>query len=131
MTIANNVVEKNDKAFNTSLPADAGCPSSPTDADDCGEGIHLMAATGSQIIGNTVAHNVGGILLSDGGFGIFRWAPPHTTSSPATCPRTTLSTAGSPCRATTLVRRRRTAGCRAYPRDRLVRQPLHRQHRER
>lgn len=70
LTIANNVVEKNDKAFNTSLPADSGCPSSPTDADDCGEGIHLLAATGSQVIGNTVAHNVGGILLSDGGFGI-------------------------------------------------------------
>jgi Right handed beta helix region len=70
VTIADNVVEHNDQAFNTSLPADSGCPSSPTDADDCGEGIHLLAATQSQVTGNNVSHNVGGILLSDGGFGI-------------------------------------------------------------
>jgi hypothetical protein len=70
VTIAHNVVEHNDKAFNTSLPSNSACASSPTDADDCGEGLHLLAATGSQVIGNTVSHNVGGILLSDGGFGI-------------------------------------------------------------
>jgi len=70
VTISNNVVVHNDKAFNTKLPSDAGCPTSPTDADDCGEGIHLLAATGSQVLGNTVANNVGGILLSDGGFGV-------------------------------------------------------------
>ncbi|HXA11083.1 MAG TPA: hypothetical protein VNW93_02625, partial [Mycobacterium sp.] len=38
VTIAGNVVVHNDRAFNTSLPPDSACPSSLTDADDCGEG---------------------------------------------------------------------------------------------
>ena len=70
VTIADNIVEHNDRAFNTSLPPDSGCPSSLTDADDCGEGIHLLGASGSKVIGNNVSHNVGGVLVSDGGFGI-------------------------------------------------------------
>lgn len=70
VTIADNIVDHNDQAYNTSLPADSACPSSPTDADDCGEGIHLLGASQSEVIGNNVNHNVGGILLSDGGFGI-------------------------------------------------------------
>jgi hypothetical protein len=70
VTIADTIVEHNDQAFNTSLPANAGCPSSPTDADDCGEGIHLLGVSWSEVIGNNVSHNVGGILVSDGGFGI-------------------------------------------------------------
>jgi hypothetical protein len=70
LTIAGNVVTHNDLAYNPKLPALSACPSSLTDADDCGEGIHLMGVSWSRVIGNQVTDNVGGILLSDGGFGI-------------------------------------------------------------
>jgi hypothetical protein len=70
VTIADNVVVHNDRAYNTKLPPDSACPSSLTDADDCGEAIHLMGVSWSKVTGNDVNHNVGGILLSDGGFGI-------------------------------------------------------------
>ena len=70
VTIAGNVVVHNDQAYNTSLPPMAACPSSLTDADDCGEAIHLLGVSWSKVIGNTVSRNVGGILVSDGGFGI-------------------------------------------------------------
>lgn len=70
VTIAGNVVIHNDRAYDTSLPPDSACPSSLTDADDCGEGIHLLGVSWSKVIGNNVSHNVGGILVSDGGFGI-------------------------------------------------------------
>jgi hypothetical protein len=70
VTIAGNVVVHNDQAYDTSLPPDAACPSSLTDADDCGEAIHLLGVSWSKVIGNNVSHNVGGILVSDGGFGI-------------------------------------------------------------
>jgi hypothetical protein len=70
VTIAGNVVVHNDRAYNTNLPPDSACPSSLTDADDCGEGLHLLGVSWSKVIGNNVSHNVGGILLSDGGFGI-------------------------------------------------------------
>ena len=69
VTIAGNAVVNNDRAYNTSLP-DSPCPSSLTDADDCGEGIHLLGVSWSKVIGNNVSRNVGGILVSDGGFGI-------------------------------------------------------------
>ena len=70
VTIGGNVVADNDRAYNTSLPPDSACPSSLTDADDCGEGIHLLGVSRSKVIGNNVSYNVGGILVSDGGFGI-------------------------------------------------------------
>ena len=70
LTIAGNAVVHNDRAYDTSLPPDAACPSSLTDADDCGEGLHLLGVSWSKVIGNNVSHNVGGILVSDGGFGI-------------------------------------------------------------
>lgn len=59
VTIAGNVVVHNDRAFNTSLPPDSACPSSLTDADDCGEGLHLLGVSWSKVIGNNVSHNVG------------------------------------------------------------------------
>ena len=68
VTIENNVVEQNDRAYDTTATNPfAACPSSPTDGDDCGEGIHLLATSYSRVIGNRVANNVGGILVSDGG----------------------------------------------------------------
>ena len=70
VTIAGNIVIHNDQAYNTKLPPDAACPSSLTDADDCGEGLHLIGVSWSKVVGNIVSHNVGGILVSDGGFGI-------------------------------------------------------------
>ncbi len=70
VTIAGNVVVHNDRAYDTSLPPASACPSSLTDADDCGEGVHLLGVSWSKVIGNNVSHNVGGILVSDGGFGI-------------------------------------------------------------
>lgn len=70
VAIAGNVVIHNDLAYDTSLPPDSACPSSLTDADDCGEGIHLLGVSWSKVLGNDVSHNVGGILVSDGGFGI-------------------------------------------------------------
>jgi hypothetical protein len=70
VTIADNIVVHNDQAYDTSLPPMDACPSSVTDADDCGEGIHLLAVSWSKVLGNRVSHNVGGILVSDGGFGI-------------------------------------------------------------
>ena len=60
----------NDQAYDTSLPPDSACPSSLTDADDCGEAIHLLGVSWSKVIGNNVFRNVGGILVTDGGFGI-------------------------------------------------------------
>jgi Periplasmic copper-binding protein (NosD) len=70
VTVQNNDVEHNDQAYSTAAAAInpfAACPSSPTDGDDCGEGIHLLATNYSRVIGNRVANNVGGILVSDGG----------------------------------------------------------------
>jgi hypothetical protein len=67
VTIADNVVVNNDRAYNTKLPPESACPSSLTDPDDCGEGLHLLGVSSSKVIGNNVSHNVGGILVSDGG----------------------------------------------------------------
>jgi hypothetical protein len=67
VTIDGNVVQHNDLAYDPSLPPFSACPTSPTDSDDCGEGIHLLAATHSSVVHNQVSNNVGGILLSDGG----------------------------------------------------------------
>jgi hypothetical protein len=68
VTIARNVVEHNDLAYDTTATNPfTACLSSPTDSDDCGEGIHLLGTSYSRVIGNRVANNVGGILVSDGG----------------------------------------------------------------
>ena len=68
VTIENNLVEHTDLAYDTTAANPfAACRSSPTDGDDCGEGIHLLATSHSRVIGNRVANNVGGILVSDGG----------------------------------------------------------------
>jgi hypothetical protein len=68
VTIKNNVVEKNDQAYDTLAPNPfLACTASPTDSDDCGEGIHLLGTTYSRVVRNKVEDNVGGILLSDGG----------------------------------------------------------------
>jgi hypothetical protein len=68
VTVEDNVVERNDRAYDTTAPNPfAACPSSPTDSDDCGEGVHLLGTSYSRVMHNRVADNVGGILVSDGG----------------------------------------------------------------
>jgi hypothetical protein len=83
VTIAGNVVVRNDQAYNTKLPPQSACPSSATDPDDCGEGIHLLGVSWSAVVGNRVAHNVGGILVSDGGFLPSAASPVGTPVGPA------------------------------------------------
>jgi nitrous oxidase accessory protein NosD len=62
VTIAGNAVIENDKGFKSDL---GQCFSTPEAPGDCGEAIHLVSVTKSNIIGNYVAHNAGGILLTD------------------------------------------------------------------
>ncbi len=65
VSLAGNHVTHNDKA----LLSGGGCPGIPAfetnEADDCGEGIHLMAVDHSIVLDNLVEDNSGGILTSD------------------------------------------------------------------
>jgi len=67
VTVEGNAVIDNDR----SLDYGSGtCPGIDTtfetnEGDDCGEGIHLMGIDHSTILRNEVAHNAGGILISD------------------------------------------------------------------
>lgn len=66
ITIVANHVLDNNKSLDI---ADSMCPGMPafetSEGDDCGEGIHLMAADHSSVVRNEVEHNSGGILISD------------------------------------------------------------------
>jgi parallel beta-helix repeat protein len=64
VTIRDNTVADNDQG----TPATTSyweCLPTQGVPGDCGEGIHLLHATDSRVVGNTVAGNSGGILLSD------------------------------------------------------------------
>jgi nitrous oxidase accessory protein NosD len=59
---------------NTVAGNDLGTPANTTYAEclpqgdvpgDCGEGLHLMSATDSQVVGNDVHDNAGGVLVTD------------------------------------------------------------------
>lgn len=66
VTIANNHVSDNDRSLDIATPVCNNIPKFETNEnDDCGEGVHLMAADHSSIIHNEVDHNSGGILISD------------------------------------------------------------------
>lgn len=66
VTIFNNTVKNNDKALDINAPACPGIPAFETnEAEDCGEGIHLMAADYATVTRNEVANNSGGILITD------------------------------------------------------------------
>jgi parallel beta-helix repeat protein len=72
VTISGNTVTQNDKGNPTGAPIMSSpypeCNASaanPTVPGDCGEGIHLVNTFDSTVIGNNVAANSGGILLSD------------------------------------------------------------------
>lgn len=62
VTVAGNTIVENDKGFGSKL---GQCFSTPEAPGDCGEALHLVAVTNSTIVGNTIAHNAGGILMTD------------------------------------------------------------------
>jgi hypothetical protein len=62
VTIAGNVLVENDTGFKSEF---GQCFSTPEAPGDCGEAIHLVAVTNSTVEGNYIAHNAGGILLTD------------------------------------------------------------------
>ena len=66
VTITGNVVTHNDTGFNDkkAQPPDE-CAVQGEIPGDCGEAIHLMTTSDSQVVRNVVNHNVGGILLTD------------------------------------------------------------------
>jgi parallel beta-helix repeat protein len=69
VTIRDNLVEGNDRGNPDGAPLKSSpyreCNAQGLVPGDCGEGIHLMVAVHSQVIGNTVVDNAGGILLTD------------------------------------------------------------------
>jgi hypothetical protein len=60
--ILDNFLVNNGTGFGTGA---GQCFSTPQAPGDCGETIHLVSVTDSLIEGNVVAHNVGGILMTD------------------------------------------------------------------
>jgi hypothetical protein len=66
VTITGSHVLNNNKSLDI---GNGKCPGQPpfetNEGDDCGEGIHLMGARYSSVVGNDVEKNSGGILISD------------------------------------------------------------------
>ncbi len=66
VTIQKNTVTNNDQGMFLPPAQQAGeCQAQGPVPGDCGEGLHLMSVTNSQVLSNTVYGNSGGILLSD------------------------------------------------------------------
>ncbi len=69
VTVKGNLVEGNDRGNPTGAPIKTSpyreCDASGPVPGDCGEGIHLMVVAYSDVSGNTVTANAGGILLTD------------------------------------------------------------------
>jgi parallel beta-helix repeat protein len=69
VTVRGNLVEGNDRGNPTGGPIKSSpyreCNATKNVPGDCGEGIHLMTAADSLVVGNTVVGNAGGILLTD------------------------------------------------------------------
>ena len=61
--ITGNRLHDNDKGAGT--PATPLCAAQGDVPGDCGEALHLMGVADSQVVGNVVEHNVGGILVTD------------------------------------------------------------------
>lgn len=64
-TISWNLVRLNDRDETNGTGCDGLPPYETNEADDCGEGIHLMGVDHSTVAENTVENNSGGILISD------------------------------------------------------------------
>jgi parallel beta-helix repeat protein len=66
VTLTNNQVSGNNRSLNTS---NLTCPNLPafetSEAEDCGEGVHLIGVDHSVVANNVVKNNAGGILLTD------------------------------------------------------------------
>ena len=65
--LTGNLVTSNNQALDISTPA---CPNIDTsietnEQEDCGEGVHLMGTNHVSVVGNEVANNSGGILITD------------------------------------------------------------------
>src|SRR6202008_4524269 len=66
VTVVGNHVHDNNKALDIATPACPGIPDFETnEAEDCGEGIHLIAVDHSSFVRNESDHNSGGILITD------------------------------------------------------------------
>jgi nitrous oxidase accessory protein NosD len=66
VTITVNHVVDNNKSLDIAGGTCPGIPAFETnEGDDCGEGIHLMAADHSSVVRNEVEDNSGGILITD------------------------------------------------------------------
>jgi parallel beta-helix repeat protein len=66
VTVRGNTIVNNDRGLDPSATSCDGIPSWETaEGFDCGEGIHLSGVDHSTVVDNMVAHNAGGILLSD------------------------------------------------------------------
>ncbi len=69
VTVSGNTVVRNDQGNTTGAPQTNSpyqeCNGSAQAPGDCGEGIHLMVAEHSSVVGNDVSDNSGGILLTD------------------------------------------------------------------
>lgn len=64
--LTGNLVTDNDKALDISAPKCNNIPAFETnEAEDCGEGIHLMATNNVSVVGNESAYNSGGLLITD------------------------------------------------------------------
>lgn len=61
--IGYNAVVSNDKGYGTTKTIE--CTAQGSIPGDCGEGLHLMTVSHSQVVHNIVEHNVGGILVTD------------------------------------------------------------------
>lgn len=66
VTIFNNHVTENNRSLDINSSACPGIPAFETnEGEDCGEGIHLLAADDATLLDNEIDHNSGGILISD------------------------------------------------------------------
>lgn len=66
VSLTSNLVTDNNKSLNISAATCDKIPAFETnEGEDCGEGIHLMATQYVSVIGNEVAWNSGGILITD------------------------------------------------------------------
>jgi len=64
VTIGENTVSGNDRGGSAANPVGECAPEGVVPGD-CGEALHLMSVTHSQVLGNTVSNNAGGILVTD------------------------------------------------------------------
>lgn len=67
VSLTGNLIAGNDRALDISAGTCNNLDTSfeTNEQDDCGEGLHLMGVDHSTILRNEVAHNAGGILISD------------------------------------------------------------------